>query len=317
MLNQSKVLAISPWVEVLVRLLYWKVPVIHTILGRFVSGKLGPVTEEHNEVEFTQVVDGLRANGLKSGDILIVHSSGRSLKAFGLTADEVIDELIDACGPDGTVAMPAIRVFNSNGDSWRQMHVEEQLPILEYDVRNTPIWTGVLAKTLLGRDDAVISRHPVNSMVAVGNHARRMMAGNLEGAAPTGCGPRSSWKYCVDHNALIAFIGVDAAHNMTAIHVAEDSWESDWPRAADWYRIRRCRIIDDDGESVVSVRERRPMWAMYYAERTLQRDLLKLGLLRRFSVGPVEVQVIRAGDLTSYLRQQRWKAYPYKIPFWV
>lgn len=317
MLNQNRILSVSPWVEVVVRILYWRIPILHSFLAKFVSGRLEPVVAEGDSLDFDLVVDGLRAHGLRQGDILIVHSSGRSLRPFGLSADAVIEKLLNACGQTGTVAMPAIRTFTADGDSWRRMHSEDHLPDLEYDVRHTPVWTGVLPRTLMRRRDAVISRHPINSMVAVGSRAHEMMARNLEGNQPTGCGPQSSWKYCVDHDALIAFVGVDAAHNMTAIHVAEDAWESCWARAADWYRVRRCKVIDDGGEQVVFVRERRPRWAMYYAERTLQRDLIDNGLLRRFSVGPVEIQVIRAGDLIAHLRRQRWRAYPYKIPFWV
>jgi aminoglycoside 3-N-acetyltransferase len=317
MLNQSKILAISPWVEVAIRLAYWKIPFLHTLLAKFVSGKSHETSPSEQKLNFDEVIDGLRSLGLREGDLLVLHSSGKALKPFGLSPDEVLNYLSAACGPTGTLALPAIRIFGSDVNAWQRMRTKEVEVEEEYNPRTTPVWTGILAKTLLARSDAVVSRHPINSMVAVGERAHAMMASNLEGAKPTGCGRGSSWKYCADHNALIVFLGVDAAHNMTMIHVAEDAWEDEWPFRAAWYRARRFRVIDRGLVEHVTVRERRPKWAMFYAERTLQRDLLNAGLLKRFSVGPVEVQAIRSADLISFLRVSRWKGYPYKVPFWI
>jgi|GEM_PF-5266258 len=57
-------------------------------------------------IKKADIVNGLRALGLKEGDLVVVHSS---LSSFGYVeggADAVIDALIDTVGENGTVVMP-------------------------------------------------------------------------------------------------------------------------------------------------------------------------------------------------------------------
>ena len=53
-----------------------------------------------------QLVQGLRTLGLRTGDILLVHASLSSLGDVVGGPDTVIDALLHAVGPDGTLLMP-------------------------------------------------------------------------------------------------------------------------------------------------------------------------------------------------------------------
>ena len=55
-----------------------------------------------------EIVDGLSKLGVKAGDILMVHSALSSLGWVEGGADTVIDALIEAVGPGGTIAMPTL-----------------------------------------------------------------------------------------------------------------------------------------------------------------------------------------------------------------
>ena len=56
------------------------------------------------------------------------------------------------------------------------------------------------------------------------------------------------------------------------IHVAEDLYENEWP-VKDWYRNRQFRVIDNEFDKEVTIRERHPKWALFYAEREFSKDL--------------------------------------------
>ena len=81
------------------------------------------------------IVRGLGELGLRPGDVVLVHSS---LSSFGYVeggADAVIDALLDAVGPEGTVMVPTLT--GSPEDSPRvvdaKMMRQIMKPILERD----------------------------------------------------------------------------------------------------------------------------------------------------------------------------------------
>ena len=59
-------------------------------------------------------------------------------------------------------------------------------------------------------------------MAALGPLAEQIIKNNLDGYEPLPCGVNSSWKFCADNNAKILALGVDMAHSLTMIHVAEE-----------------------------------------------------------------------------------------------
>ena len=61
-------------------------------------------------VTMKTIADGLRQIGIQKGDVLLVHSSLKSLGRVAGGADTVINALIDTIGPEGTLVMPAASV---------------------------------------------------------------------------------------------------------------------------------------------------------------------------------------------------------------
>ena len=71
-------------------------------------GKIDIETRKRTCLHVTQadLVEGFRRVGVQRGDILYCHSS---LSRFGYVeggAEAIVDALLEAVGPDGTVAMP-------------------------------------------------------------------------------------------------------------------------------------------------------------------------------------------------------------------
>lgn len=312
-----KILSISPWIEVLIKTLYWRSPVMNRLLAARArsQNKVSAVTKLP-ALSFDVIEQALRDSGVLPGDILIVHSSAVALSQTGLTPTEICQRLINFLGAEGTLAAPAIPLFREEPTGLDRLTDAICSKRLTYDVKRTPPWTGAIAKALMNMPGALRSRHPLNSMVAIGKHAVSMMEHNIDGHLPTACGPNSSWKYCVDRNAKVVFLGVDASHNMTMIHVAEDAWESQWP-VKGWYRERPFLIKDLDFEVNITVRERCPKWSIYYGERTLQRDLKSHKVLITRDIHGLKFGCCESRRLIEFLIERNNKHYPYWIPFWI
>jgi len=155
------------------------------------------------------IVRGLRELSVEPGDVALVHSS---LKSFGYVdggADAVIDALLDAVGPEGTVMVPTLT--GSPQDSPRNP------PVL--DVENTPCWTGTIPEVFRRRPEAVRSGHPTHSVATIGPLAGRLTAGHERSTTP--CGPESPYGMLMRWGGKVVFLGVDLRCN-TCFHGIEE-----------------------------------------------------------------------------------------------
>lgn len=110
------------------------------------------------------ILAGLRAMGIGSGDLIQVHSS---LSSFGFVeggADAVVDALLELVAPDGTVMVPT---FN---------HGAEYI----FDVRSSPSYNGAITEAFRHRLQAVRSVHATHAYATIGPLAAELCAGHLE-----------------------------------------------------------------------------------------------------------------------------------------
>lgn len=305
-----KVVALSPHVEMLVRKVYW------SNVGLFSSKKTKKKKKKKElpPASFDKIVAHLKAEGIGTSDLLVLHSAFSPLKRTKKSPQMIIDDLRELIGAEGTLAMPGIRKYPEAPPPEEYLSANLEKTTFVYDVKNTPIWTGALPRTLIQQPNAVSSRFPLNSMIAVGPLAQPMMEKNLEGEKPTPNGVNSSWKFCTDHNAWVVSIGTDLTHSLTMIHTAEDVLAEKWP-VQPWYRDRKFKIIDGDFETTKIVRERRPVWgAMHFGERTLCKDLIEHKVMSSTSIDGITVEILRSKDLLDFLNARNKTGYPY---FWV
>ena len=316
---RQKVLALSPHIEMMVRKIYWDN--IERFAGKKKKKKKRKRKRKKKKpapspVEFQKLLDTLSADGIGPGSLLVVHSSYGELKRAGKLPQQIIDALRELIGPEGTLAMPAIRRYADDPDVVEFVTKDMSNVTATYDVRNSKVWTGLLPKVMLSQPGAVISRFPLNSMVAVGPLAEPMMEDNLksDGLPPLPNGVNSSWNFCAQNNAFVVGLGIDLTHSLTMIHVAEDVKDQEWP-VKDWYRERKFNIVDGDFETSITVRERQPKWGCYkFAERTLCKDLIRKKILNTHDVDGITVETLRSKDLIDFLNSKNQKGYPY---FWV
>ena len=150
--------------------------------------------------------------GLRPGDRVVVHAS---LRAVGLDADELIDALLAAVGPDGLVVMPTFTYDN-----------ETFAPEL-------PGRTGALSETFRRRPEAVRSAHPTYSLAAIGAGAAELLEGH-ERVGATAVG--SPLDRLAADGGYVLLLGVGHTSN-TTVHVGEfhaDAPYLDIPFDPDW-----------------------------------------------------------------------------------
>jgi aminoglycoside N3'-acetyltransferase len=150
----------------------------------------------------TDLVAHLRGLGIERGDTILVHTSYRAVRPIHGGPDSVIDALIDAVGPDGTVVMP----------SWSDED-DEVFDPASYEVDDH---LGVVADEFWQRPDAVRGEHAF-AVAAIGPRAREI-AGAPFGVPPHG--PESGIGRVYDANGKVVLLGVDHTAN-TTIHLAE------------------------------------------------------------------------------------------------
>ena len=107
-----------------------------------------------------RIADALRQLGVRPGDVLMLHSSLRSLGHVVGGAATVVDALLEVLGPSGTLVGPS---FN---------YATAQAPGFVFDPLNTPSDMGAIADEIRRRAGNLRSRHLTHSISAIGPRPR-------------------------------------------------------------------------------------------------------------------------------------------------
>lgn len=125
----------------------------------------------------------LKALGVVPGDVLLVHSSMRSLGFVVGGVQAVVEALLSAVGPGGTLVVPTHTSGNTDPAGWQSPPVPEQWwPVIRsaapgFDPVRTPSqWVGVLPEVVRTWPGALRSGHPQVSCAALGDRAREVTA---------------------------------------------------------------------------------------------------------------------------------------------
>jgi aminoglycoside 3-N-acetyltransferase len=148
--------------------------------------------------------------GIGAGDVVLVHSSLSRLGNVAGGAEAVIDALLAAVGPDGTVLFPTLTGSEDLGP--------DHPPVM--DVRATPCWTGRIPETARQRPDARRSFHPTHSIAAIGAAADRYASGHELGASP--CDARSPYHRLIAEGGKILLLGGVTQQSNTTLHCLEE-----------------------------------------------------------------------------------------------
>lgn len=238
------------------------------------------------------LADDLRRLGMEPGAVVLVHAALSKLGwVFGKT-QAVIEALLDAVGPDGTIMMPTHTGDLTDPALYRNPPVpahwidvvRAEMPA--FDPARTPSrLMGALAEHFRRWPGALRSDHPYGSFAAVGPAAPALTEGHaLEDAfgeaSPIGALNRLGGQ--------VLLLGVGHG-NDTSLHLAE--YRAEWPSKA-WH---------DEGSPILVDGERR--WATYRSLAHDEDDFVELGAAFE-AAHPEAVRVGCVGKAEARLLEQ-------------
>ncbi len=170
------------------------------------------------------IVKAFRNVGLKKDDVVMVHTSLKSMGYVCGGAQTVIEALIEVVGENGTIMMPTQSWKNLDPTTGVHWEIDEsQWQIIRdnwpaYDKNITPTNTmGAVAEMFRQWDGSVRSDHPARSVCAWGKYADYLTK-NHDLSNIFGDGSPLSRLY--DLNGKVLLIGVGYDKN-TSIHLAD------------------------------------------------------------------------------------------------
>lgn len=205
------------------------------------------------------LVEDLAALGVRAGDTLLVHSSLRRVGRVRGGVRAVVNALLDAIGPGGTVVVPTQTLNNRDPSRWQHAPVPEaRWPTLRatlppFNPAITPsVGMGQVAECIRGWPGAARSGHPLTSFAAVGARASALTAihsieSMLGEESPLAAVERAGGR------VLLIGVGFDKC---TAFHLAEYrqpvqprcliSSVMRTPRGREWVSYESVRLRDRD-----------------------------------------------------------------------
>jgi aminoglycoside 3-N-acetyltransferase len=132
-----------------------------------------------------------RALGIGPGQVILCHSFLPSLGRLVPGPEVVVDTLLEAIGPDGTLVAPTFTYSYFRGEV--------------YDVQQSPSRVGLLGDVVRSRPEAVRSRDPNFSMAAIGAAAGPLM----RRASAHSFGPGSPYDQLMQADVRALLLGVD------------------------------------------------------------------------------------------------------------
>lgn len=218
----------------------------------------------------SDIVKGLRELGLKKGDVVVVHSS---LSSFGEVKGgpaTLVDALIEALGPMGTLVVPT---FNYKPDI--------------FDPVETPSIVGALTEEVRHRPEAVRSLHPTHSVAAIGPLAAEIAEGHEK---TTSFGRGSALWKVLQIGGKILQLGVTHTSN-SMIHVAEEIAEVPYLD-----RKRQVGIKTPSGK-IVRKWIRRPGCSRGFD--AIDDAMDQKGAIREATIGECRARLMSARDLVD------------------
>lgn len=222
-----------------------------------------------------EITAGLRTIGIKPGDLVMAHSSFKSLGPVDGGVDAVIDGLLDAVGPQGHILMPALTsTYTSNNGG------------LYFHPAKTPSRVGFLTDSFRARPGTARSEHPTHSLSCRGPRAAELMSGHHYKDGST-FHLNSPYAKMVQAGVKILFLGVIPSCN-TTYHAIED-W-LDWPYSS----VSWARVEEDDGAKKTVKVTRAPLGPRGFYSRNdrIHPTMEAEGAITKGTIGPCAVQIM-------------------------
>ena len=229
-------------------------------------------------LNFHKLIRNFKELGVTKGDVLLIHSSYKSLGGVEGGPQTVIDALKWILSEEGTLVVPTFNYDFCNGET--------------YDIKKTPSKMGIISELVRNDSKSRRSFDPVFSFAILGKY--RDYLANLK--YQHSFGPNSIFAKLRELNAKIMIIGLTYNESMTFFHHIEETQGCDYR----FFKEFCGKIIDYDGnqkdaEIVLFVRD---------IERGVQNDVDKMGIImeqegivQKRIIGNSEIKLMKVNDV--------------------
>lgn len=237
------------------------------------------------------IVAALRGLGIKSGDVVLVHSSLSRLGFVEGGVDAVVKALREAVGANGTLGAPTFWTVDPNAAEEGTL----------FDAVRGKSQLGLISERIRQQSGAIRSLHPTHSATFVGPQARALAAEHHKDETPAG--PRSPYRKMVEvEGAKILLLGVSLEY-LTSFHTIEDEVER-FPFEIYESGHKLFRVLTPEGEELtVSVRVHKEETARLRQCVKMEPHLLAAGALVKGQMGSSEAIVLDAKRLHETLHR--------------
>lgn len=233
------------------------------------------------------ILYGLRSIGLHDGDIVLLHSS---LKSMGYVEDgqkAVIEAILRVIGSMGTLLVPTLTGKREDSKS--------NPPV--FDVLNTPCWTGIIPETVRKMEASRRSCHPTHSISAIGYKKIELTKGHEKTCSP--CDRESPYYKLAKLNGYILLLGVDQESN-TFIHACEEEAGVPYHLQKDY---TESKVIYYNGEHI-NVKNRLHEWNKKPTDfNKLDKLLYENKIMKLSKICDATARLIPAADMFDYTAQ--------------
>ena len=234
-----------------------------------------------------ELIQNLKAIGIKSGDSVLVHSS---LSRIGHLKDgpkTFVDALIAAVGSEGTILMP------TSPNNVFQLNYIQNTPF--FDVLNSPSKTGAITEYFRTLPNAKRSLHPTEPVSAIGKLAEYYTKDHFNQLTPYN--KYSPFYRISEQKGKILYVGVTLSMAGTNLHTLEDAVDFKFPV---YYPTEfEIDVIDEKGKKHrVKTKVHNPE----YSKKRKCDDLIPMfeakGVLHKCKIGEADTLAI---DAESFL----------------
>ena len=186
------------------------------------------------------LIDDIKALGIKQGDVVFVHSSLRSIGYVEGGADTIINAFLEIIGDDGTLIIPT---YSNKGTMYNTCIAKNYV----FDVKKSKTNLGIIPSTFLKRDGICRSIHPTHSVSAIGKYAKEIT--NKHQIGKKTYGENSPWGKILEFNGKMLGIGV-SLHVNSQYHYLEDIMEEEFPLKTKVDNIYKLKCINQNNQPI-------------------------------------------------------------------
>jgi len=229
----------------------------------------------------------LRKVGIRTGDVILVHSSFERFEAFEGTAAKVIQVLQASVGPSGTILMPTIPFTGTS--------VEYATGAPVFDVQRTPSQMGIISELFRRMPGVHRSVHPTHSVAAWGANAEQLISDHF--MAETPCGRYTPYGRLLAFAGKLLFLGT-SIEAMTFFHTVEEELEKTMPFSP--FTRDTFVLASKEANGTLRTTTTRLFDPVYSRRRRISKlvpTLTTSGHWKRIRVGNLEITLLNAVDV--------------------